>query len=763
MCGGLVWAGAVAASSITIDGQTATSVSAGSGGSVMVKIAPKNAKGHSRNTYKRFDVPKAGAVFDNSTAQAGLILNEVTGGAASTLAGPVDIKGPKADFVLANPNGITVNGVVFRHAGRNLLTTGARNGTDAAGLPRYTLRGGQITVTGAGGATTGGELHLYAPGIRADAALDTRGGALELNAGRGSLSVGRTGLLGWLGFTQSGADGAIEIAAGARLSGGSIRMIAEGGHSGVRMAGAGLATAGNFQITADGKVVLTGNQRAKKTLFVTSKRDGIDVRGRAGAQVSLSSDSEAVQLITDAGIDLSEASLSGAGRGFFGFATNAAISLRAGKGIKAEALGFESGSSDIELISEAGITGQKLRFAAAKDIEIAAAGAVTLTDIIGQAAERIRLESEKADLALTTTTLTSRLGTRLKGANVTLASSATRRSVIKATEGGVSVTASGNVENRGALVEGVRKSEGDAASEGGVTVTAGGRIGNRSVSQSSLGSLFATAGPLVLKAGGDIENLSGRLLSETTARLAAGGNLVNGVLETGETHAGLVLTRDAAHFGEYAIGREVGQIVTTGDLTIRAEGRVDNLGGEIAGAAVSITAADILNRPERFGRQSYTRRCILFFCRRSGQENIRHDGGTVAASEILTLGATGAITNIGGTLTGAKGMMLKAPDVRLQELTFYQSFIRPTGLVGWFQGRTAVRFVTFQPGTVGVGEGRLGFETETPVFTRATTFNTPAAPAAPKGLTRAEIDAFLILRNKRRIGLFQAIARTRSR
>ena len=55
---------------------------------------------------------------------AKIILNQVTSGHPTTMNGFLEVAGTKADVVIANPNGITVNGGGFINTGRAILTTG---------------------------------------------------------------------------------------------------------------------------------------------------------------------------------------------------------------------------------------------------------------------------------------------------------------------------------------------------------------------------------------------------------------------------------------------------------------------------------------------------------------------------------------------------------------------------------------------------------------------------------------------------------------
>ena len=132
-------------------------------GASLVNIQTPNARGLSHNRYTQFDVDNKGAVLNNDRNNnpflvkggAQLILNEVRG-AASKLNGIVTVGGQKADVIIANPNGITVNGGGFKNVGRGILTTGTPQiGKDGA-LTGFDVRQGTLTVGAAGWNDKGG-------------------------------------------------------------------------------------------------------------------------------------------------------------------------------------------------------------------------------------------------------------------------------------------------------------------------------------------------------------------------------------------------------------------------------------------------------------------------------------------------------------------------------------------------------------------------------------------------------------------------------
>ncbi len=121
------------------------SVSPAPNGVPVVDIARPNSEGVSHNLFKEFHVGKKGLVMNNSDSikrsqlagilmanpnierdqEAVLILNEVTGPHPSQLRGYTEIHGKAAEYILANPYGISCKGCGFINTPRASLSTGA--------------------------------------------------------------------------------------------------------------------------------------------------------------------------------------------------------------------------------------------------------------------------------------------------------------------------------------------------------------------------------------------------------------------------------------------------------------------------------------------------------------------------------------------------------------------------------------------------------------------------------------------------------------
>ena len=111
----------------------------------LVNIEALDNSGISHNVYKEYNVDERGAILNNSkdltnsqlggliygnpnlqnSSEASTIINEVSGVNRSKIEGYQEIAGKKADYILANPNGIYVNGAGFINTGNVTLTTGS--------------------------------------------------------------------------------------------------------------------------------------------------------------------------------------------------------------------------------------------------------------------------------------------------------------------------------------------------------------------------------------------------------------------------------------------------------------------------------------------------------------------------------------------------------------------------------------------------------------------------------------------------------------
>ncbi|HCR3023538.1 TPA: hemagglutinin repeat-containing protein [Serratia marcescens] len=176
-------AGAYAAEIVAANGANGPGVSTAATGAQVVDIVAPNGNGLSHNQYQDFNVNQPGAVLNNSREaglsqlagqlganpnlggrEASVILNEVIGRNPSLLHGQQEIFGMAADYVLANPNGISCQGCGFINTSHSSLVVGnplVENGV----LQGYSTFGNRNTLSLNGTLNAGGVLDLIAPKI----------------------------------------------------------------------------------------------------------------------------------------------------------------------------------------------------------------------------------------------------------------------------------------------------------------------------------------------------------------------------------------------------------------------------------------------------------------------------------------------------------------------------------------------------------------------------------------------------------------------
>ena len=157
----------------------------------LVNITAPSSGGVSRNEYETFNVPDKGAILNNSytlskTELAGyvqgnnnmaerpakIIVNEVTGAGSTSMDGFLEVAGNRADVVIANPNGITVNGGGFINTGKAFLTTGKPVYDGEDHLQRFDITGGDILIEGKGlGGKETGSLAILSRAVKINAGI----------------------------------------------------------------------------------------------------------------------------------------------------------------------------------------------------------------------------------------------------------------------------------------------------------------------------------------------------------------------------------------------------------------------------------------------------------------------------------------------------------------------------------------------------------------------------------------------------------------
>ncbi|MDI2591038.1 hemagglutinin repeat-containing protein [Pseudomonas sp. 681] len=246
------------------------------GGVPIVNIVAPNGSGLSHNQFLDYNVDRQGLVLNNAL-QAGqsqlagqlaanpqfqgqaasVILNEVISRNASTLNGAQEIFGRAADYVLANPNGISVNGGSFINTPNANLVVGRPELNDGK-LQALSTRDatGALQVQGQGLQNREGSINLIAPRIDTQGRVDARD-QLNLTVGRNQVDYasGRVKAVDPAGNTT---EQRIDASLFGAMQAGRINIVSTAEGAGVRVGPVQVAGRDGVQIRSAGDLSISG-------------------------------------------------------------------------------------------------------------------------------------------------------------------------------------------------------------------------------------------------------------------------------------------------------------------------------------------------------------------------------------------------------------------------------------------------------------------------------------------------------------------------
>ncbi|MEN5209187.1 filamentous hemagglutinin N-terminal domain-containing protein [Stenotrophomonas terrae] len=267
-------------------------------GTPQVNITTPSAAGVSRNTYSQFDVGSDGAILNNSRGNvqtqlggwvqgnpwlakgtARVILNEVNSANPSQLRGYVEVAGDRAQVVIANPAGISVDGGGFLNASRVTLTTGTAI-VNAGVLDGYRVDGGAVRISGAGlDATDSDYTDIISRSLEVNAGI----WAQQLHASLGSNVVSADHSQ----VNAKTASGnapvfALDVGALGGMYANKIWLVGNEHGVGMRNAGKIGAQAGELVVTAEGRLENSGSLQSQQDTKL-SAAGGVANRGTVSA------------------------------------------------------------------------------------------------------------------------------------------------------------------------------------------------------------------------------------------------------------------------------------------------------------------------------------------------------------------------------------------------------------------------------------------------------------------------------------------------
>lgn len=718
-------------------GAHAPSVIQTQNGIQQVNVNRPSGAGVSMNTYGQFDVPKAGAILNNSpvivsTQQAGLvngnpnfgagqsakiIVNQVNSNNPSQLRGYVEVAGTRAEVVIANSAGLVVNGGGFINTSRAILTTGAPTfGTNGA-LTGFDVTGGRITVEGAGlNASNIDQVDLIARAVQANAAIY----ANTLNVVAGANHVDHDTLAA---NPITGTDTAPSIAIDVSALGGMYanRIYLASNEYGVGVSNAGVlaAQAGDLTLAANGRLSLTGktNSSGNMSLSATGgvQNDGTTYATQ-GMTVNTAADiTNTGTLAAQQNTNVNAGSVSSTGTLSAG--TNSDGSIAKSGDLTVTSSGALSATGQNAAGGSTSLQGASVNLAGS---QTSANNNLTLTakagdlNLTGATASTQGVLSATAAGTLTNDkgTLSSQGGSTLSAANVS------NQDGTVVTQGALAVTTSGALTND----DGTLSSQQAINLQTGSISNQGGSVVSTNATQIETGALKNTQG--TIQGGGalnvnasSIDNTAGRLVSLNSDGLSvsATGQLTNATGTTSNGAQGGVIGGNGNSSVSASTLVNSGSITAKNALDVSGTSSIDNSNGTISATQLDLSAGSLTNHAgliAQTGTVDQTMQVTSSFDNSSGttQSNatnltvnagsLSNDGGTVfhGGSGTLQVTDAGALSNRNGGSLGTNGTLSAQAS----------SFDNTGGVVGAKSGSATLASRSTLVNDQGVIEGQNG-------------------------------------------------------
>ncbi|MHA6910573.1 hemagglutinin repeat-containing protein [Ralstonia pseudosolanacearum] len=604
-------------------------------GTPVININALSAAGVSSNAFTHYNVGQSGVVLNNSgqnsqTQIAGwvqgnpflgnnsarVILNQVTSGNPSTLAGPTEIAGSRAALIVANPAGIVCASCSFLQAPRVTLTTGTPNFDALGNISSLSVQQGQITVNGAGLDARGAQLDLLSRAMAINGAVWAE--RLNAVAGANSVDYGSVTPTAIAG-TGPAPQVAIDVGQlGSMFGGGATRLIGTERGLGVNIGGNLAALTGRLDLSANGDVTITPTGRVQSAADLAMAAPNVTNQGAISTpgNVSISGGTAntgsvvAGGNVAIAGPQIANTGTIGAGVDANGGVTqagsvalNAAGTVRNGGSLLAgQDIGINAGSID---------TGNG---------SVNARGAVMLS-AAGDVSSR--------GAAVSANRVAIQAGGTLDNAAGSLWSAT-----------GMQVGAQ-RVANQGGLLGAV----GDVAVAAGSVDNSAGTIGSQtgSLNVNSTGAIANAGGKLV---AAQDASLTGTGLGNQAGMVSARNLSLSTGTGTVDNTGGTVSAAGTAAIGAGALVNRGGTLAAVGDVTTHVD-RLDNTGGTLGSQSggLSVTSAGAIDSAG--GKLVAAQDATL------NAASLGNQAGTISARNLSLNTGTGAIDNTKGTVSAA--------------------------------------------------------------------------------------------------------------
>ncbi len=613
-----------------------------------VNISRPSGAGVSVNTYSQFDVQKPGAILNNSptlvqTQQAGyingnpnlspngsarIIVNQVMSNAPSQLRGYVEVAGPRAEVVIANPNGLVVNGGGFINTSRAILATGTPNYGPNGSLAGFAVNSGNITVEGAGlNANNVDQVDLLSRAIAVNSTIYAK----NLNVIAGANSIDHDSLAATPIAGNGAAPGvAIDVSQLGGMYANRIVLVGNEYGVGISTRGVLAAQAGDMTLTTSGKLILAGQTNASGNLNASAAQ-GIDNTGTTYAQGNVNASTAGA--LTNSGL----------------------LAAQNNTTVNAGSIGSTGTLA-------AGVNGDG-SLAQAGELSVSASGAVTATGR-NVAGGNATISGSAVNLAGSTTSANGAVTLAATGANSNgdlnlSGATTTAGSTLNARASGTLTNDNGSMSSGGAQTV----TAGALSNRNGQMVSGGTLTENVSGAISNQGGTMQANGALAF-ASGSFDNTAGRVasLGADGVKLTAAGLLNNGA--------------GGSIGGNGAVTVQAGQLANAGSITAvqnliaTAVQTLFNSGTIASNANTTLSAGTTLTNAGQFGAKGGLSLSASTFDNSNGKASA--DQFTLHATNLVNHGGsitqtgTGATTfDVTGTLDNSAGGTLQTNSTDL--------------------------------------------------------------------------------------------------
>ncbi|MEH1740764.1 hemagglutinin repeat-containing protein [Fusobacterium varium] len=267
----------------------------------IVNINAPNNNGVSHNYFKEYNVEKEGILLNNSAKEfnrtqiggiiqgnsnlngkeANVILTEVTGVNRSKIEGYTEIVGKSAEYILANPNGIYLNGAGFINTPRVILTTGKSITDELGDLKGFSVDDGTVVIGSQG--IDGKNVRMVDIISRTAELNGAVYGGEEVNVvlGRNDYDHQTKKVTPKAEKAGEKPKVALDAKALGSLYAGRIYLQSTEKGVGVNSQGEMLAGAGDFEVDVNGRLILNDAQ-AKNDIKI--KAENVEIQKRAVAE-----------------------------------------------------------------------------------------------------------------------------------------------------------------------------------------------------------------------------------------------------------------------------------------------------------------------------------------------------------------------------------------------------------------------------------------------------------------------------------------------